>query len=78
MSMTTAPKHCVGVCCPLHGNCARYLDLDGAINANPIGTCVKSDGSRPHYLPVSSCAAPVAAFTSAPASAVGAVFSGDA
>lgn len=71
------PQHCLGVYCHKHGSCALYANLEGAINSNPIGTCVLPDGSRPRYRPVSLLAAPAAAFTSAPASAAGAVFSRD-
>ena len=51
--MTEQTPHCYGVCCPLHGRCARYLAVDGVIgNVETIGTCATGEDSytRPLFV----------------------------
>ena len=44
---------CLGVCCPTHHECQRYLAVEGAINAEFIGTCLE-DGKRPLFIRVNT------------------------
>jgi len=44
---------CLGVCCPIHAQCTRYLDIEGAINATFMGTCLE-DGKRPLFIRVNT------------------------
>ena len=44
---------CYGVCCPLHGRCARYTAVDGAVGTiKIIGTCATDTNSyaRPLFV----------------------------
>ena len=41
---------CFGVCCPVHGTCARYLGVDACPrDAKFIGTC---GAARPLFIPI--------------------------
>jgi len=41
---------CFGVCCPLHGSCRRYRDVDGCSpNATRIVTCSSGRDSFPLF-----------------------------
>lgn len=40
---------CYGVCCNLHGRCARYAAVEAAID-QPIATCADGAGERPLFV----------------------------
>ena len=40
---------CFGVCCERHGQCARYLAVEGAGSEPRIGTC---GPARPLFIPI--------------------------
>jgi hypothetical protein len=40
---------CFGICCPVHAQCTRYLDVDGATSGEFIGTCL-TNGQRPMFI----------------------------
>lgn len=43
--------YCYGLDCPLHGDCVRYIALDGATDDRQrIATCVQPPAGRPLYL----------------------------
>jgi hypothetical protein len=49
--ITATTPACFGVCCPQHGQCARYAAAEGPQAVNPIATCDDNgDGSRPLFL----------------------------
>lgn len=48
--ITETTPACFGVCCPVHGKCARYQAAEGAQGATAIATCDDNgDGSRPLF-----------------------------
>lgn len=46
-----AAPACFGMCCPRHGQCARYAAAEGPAGQHAIATCDDNgDGSRPLFL----------------------------
>lgn len=41
---------CYGVCCNLHGRCARYAAVEGKTDPNVIATCANGAGERPLFI----------------------------
>jgi len=37
-------RACYGVCCDLHGRCARYAAVNGSRQLDPLGTCITDAG----------------------------------
>lgn len=49
--ITDTTPTCFGVCCPQHGQCARYAAAEGTLGADPIATCDDNGtGERPLFL----------------------------
>lgn len=49
--ITNTTPACFGVCCPKHGQCARYAAAEGAHGADAIATCDDNGtGERPLFL----------------------------
>ena len=51
--MSTPPNNpsCLGICCPVHAECARYVAAEGT-PPTTIPTCERIDGSRPLFVAV--------------------------
>jgi hypothetical protein len=49
--ITDTTPACFGVCCPQHGQCARYAAVESAWGADSIATCDDDGtGQRPLFL----------------------------
>lgn len=46
---TTLTPACYGVCCELHGQCARYQLIEHLDTEHTIATCRTPDGTRPMF-----------------------------
>lgn len=46
--ITDTTPACYGVCCPMHGQCARYAAIETASTVHIIATC-EDAGERPLF-----------------------------
>ncbi len=48
--ITPSTPTCMGICCPRHGACARYLEIDGSSpDDHRIATCAEGE-ERPMFV----------------------------
>lgn len=56
--ITNEAPACYGICCPKHGQCARYEAVETTSMDHTISTCEDAAGQRPLFIDVKQEPAP--------------------
>ncbi len=48
--ITDSTPACYGICCPKHGQCARYQAVEAPTTVSVIATCLDGAGDRPLFV----------------------------